>query len=88
MKKLLASVLITGLMFLSSCNGYNKELFDTIYKYDTAILSLPDGRVINGMVESWNDYDDGDQIQVKINGDTYLVHASNIVLIARKPIEE
>mgnify|MGYP007066974737 FL=1 len=84
MKKILIGVLLTGIMFLSSCNGYNKELFDTIYKYDTAILSLPDGRVINGMVESWTDYDDGDQIQVKINGDTYLVHASNIVLIAKK----
>lgn len=34
-----------------------------------------------GKIESWKDYDDGDQIQVKIDGTTYLVHSVNIVLI-------
>lgn len=41
----------------------------------------PDGSVISGKIESWKDYDDGDQIQVKIDGTTYLVHSVNIVLI-------
>ena len=49
--------------------------------YDNAILALPDGSVISGKIESWKDYDDGDQIQVKIDGTTYLVHSVNIVLI-------
>ena len=30
-------------------------------------------------VDSWNDYE-GDQLQVKINGTTYLAHSSNVVL--------
>lgn len=37
--------------------------------------------VVSGKIESWKDYDDGDQIQVKIDGTTYLVHSANIALI-------
>ena len=81
MKKIFAGVLVVGTVLLSSCG--NKQVLDTIYKYDTAILSLPDGSIVSGEVQSWSDYDDGDQIQVKINGTTYLVHSVNIVLIQK-----
>lgn len=64
---------------LISCN---KQLVDTTYSFDRAVISLPNGDIIEGTVDSWTDYADGDQIQVKINGTTYLVHSSNIVLIA------
>lgn len=79
MKKIFAGVLVVGTVLLSSCG--NKQVLDTIYKYDKAILSLPDGSIVSGEVQSWSDYDDGDQIQVKINGITYLVHSVNVVLI-------
>nr|DAP73908.1 MAG TPA: protein of unknown function (DUF4969) [Caudoviricetes sp.] len=79
MKKIFAGVLVVGTVLLSSCG--NKQVLDTIYKYDKAILSLPDGSIVSGEVQSWSDYDDGDQIQVKINGTTYLVHSVNVVLI-------
>lgn len=62
--------------------GCNKQIFDTTYAYDRAIINLPDGTVISGEVQSWTDYSDGDQIQVKINGKQYLVHSEDIVLIA------
>ena len=83
MKKILATVLILASMtiFLSGCN---KQIFDTTYSFNKAIISLPSGEVIEGKVESWTDYEDGDQIQVKINDTTYLVHSSNIVLIKEK----
>lgn len=58
-----------------------EEVIDTTFSYDNAILALPDGSVVSGKIESWKDYDDGDQIQVKIDGTTYLVHSVNIVLI-------
>jgi len=54
---------------------------DTTYTFDTAIISLPDGTVVKGEVDSWTDYEDGDQIQVVIDGVTYLVHSTNIVLV-------
>lgn len=56
--------------------------FDTTYTFETAIIMLPNGEIIEGKVESWGDYADGDQIQVKIDGKTYLVHSSNTCLIA------
>lgn len=62
------------LMFLTGCN---RQVIDTTFSYDNAILALPDGSVVSGKIESWKDYDDGDQIQVKIDGTTYLVHSVN-----------
>lgn len=42
---------------------------------------MPDGSIIRGEVESWRDYEDGDTIQVKIDGVSYLTHISNVVLM-------
>ena len=67
--------------FYTVGTGCNRQVIDTTFSYDNAILALPDGSVISGKIESWKDYDDGDQIQVKIDGTTYLVHSVNIVLI-------
>ena len=82
MKKLfaVAMVLMMVLTLFAGCG--NMELIDTTYTFDRAIISMPDGTVISGKVQSWTDYEDGDQIQVKISGVTYLVHSSQIVLIA------
>lgn len=57
-------------------------MIDFTQSYERAIIYLPNGEVIEGKVSSWTDYEDGDQIQVKIDGKTYLVHSSNIVLIS------
>ena len=63
---------------LTSCN---MQMVDTNYKFDKAIISLPNGDVVEGPVDSWTDYEDSDQIQVKINGTTYYCHHSDVVLI-------
>ena len=81
MKKFIIGMLV-GLMALSLVGCGNKNMFDTTYTFDRAIIELPNGEVVNGKVETWTDFEDGDQIQVKINGVTYLVHASDVVLIA------
>ena len=80
MKKLVALLLILVLMLVFT--GCNKQLVDLTYSYERAILSLPNGEVIEGKISSWTDFEDGDQIQVRIDGKTYLVHSSNIVLIS------
>ena len=79
MSVILALVLVAGLVLLAGCN---KHMVDLTYSYNRAILSLPNGEVVEGKVSSWTDFEDGDQIQVKIDGKTYLVHSSNIVLIS------
>ena len=80
MKKLTALVLALILVVLMT--GCNKQMVDLTYSYERAIISLPNGEVIEGKVSSWTDFEDGDQIQVRIDGKTYLVHSSNIVLIS------
>lgn len=81
MKKFIAltSLVLVMIILLASCN---KQLIDVTYSYNRAIISLPDGTVVDGKISSWTDYADGDQIQVKIDDKTYLVHSSNIVLIS------
>jgi len=61
--------------------GCNKQIIDTSYTFDKAILYVG-GEWITIDVDSWTDYEDGDQIQVKdTDGNTYLVHSTNITLI-------
>ncbi len=81
MKKIIAALLVCSAMFFSGCNGFNKQLFDTTYRFDRAIISLPDGTIVDGKVQSWTDFEDGDQLQIKIDGVIYLVHSSDVALI-------
>ena len=83
MKKVIAVLLcVIALLSVMLITGCNKQVVDLTYSYERAILQLPNGEVIEGRVSSWTDFEDGDQIQVKIDGKTYLVHSSNIVLIS------
>ena len=77
---LLTLVLVLGAMVLAGCN---KQMVDLTYSYEYAIIGLPNGEVVEGKVSSWTDFEDGDQIQVRIDGKTYLVHSSNVVLISK-----
>ena len=83
MKKIIA--LLLGVILLLSATllaGCNKQMVDLTYSYEYAIIGLPNGETVEGKVTSWTDFEDGDQLQVKIDGKTYLVHSSNVVLIS------
>ena len=84
MKKIIA-LLLAVIAVLSACllSGCNKQMVDLTYSYEYAIIGLPNGETVEGKVSSWTDYEDGDQLQVKIDGKTYLVHSSNVVLISK-----
>ena len=83
MKKI--ALIIFLAIILVSCTGcYNKQLFDTTYHYNRAIVYLPNGEVVEGRVSSWTswtDFEDGDAVQIKIDGKTYLTHLCNVCLI-------
>ena len=83
MKKVIA-VLLAVIVLLTVCllSACNKQMVDLTYSYEYAIIGLPNGEVVEGKVSSWTDFEEGDQIQVKLNGKTYLVHSSNVVLIS------
>lgn len=80
MKKL--ALVLSSIVLAMSLVACNKQVVDLTYSYERAIISLPNGEIIDGKVQSWTDYEDGDQIQVKIDGVTYLVHSSQVVLIS------
>ena len=79
MKKVIVLFICVCGIFLSACN-YN--VVDLQYNYDYAIIQLQNGEVVEGELQSWRDYEDGDQLQLTIDGKTYLVHANNCTLIA------
>ena len=81
MKRTLTAIIIALLVAATLLSCGNKQFFDTTYSFDKAIISLPNGEIIEGTIDSWTDFEDGDQIQVKIDGVVYLVHSSDIVLI-------
>lgn len=81
MKKRIALIIFLVIILVSCTGCYNKQLFDVTYHYDRAIVYLPNGEIVEGRVSSWTDFDDGDSIQVKIDGKMYLTHVSNVCLI-------
>ena len=83
MKKIVAiAVAIIITLMLVGCG--NMQIIDTTFAFNYGTVYSPSGEVIaQGKVQSWKDFEDGDQIQVKIDGVTYLSHSSNIVLESR-----
>lgn len=79
MKKILMTIcIVASVLTLTSCNY---QVVDLNYSYDYAIIKLQNGKVIEGKVQSWRDYDDGEQLQVKVDGVTYLTNSYNCTLI-------
>ena len=78
---ILVAAIAFGAVAFQTFNG-NRTLIDTKFYYDYAIVQLADGSVIEGKVDTWRDYE-GEQIQVTINGETWLVHSVNLSLRAR-----
>lgn len=81
-----AVVLAVIMLFAFACTATawgNQALFDMTYKFDRDVIMLPnepDGYIC-GRVESWQDYENSDVVQVKVDGKVYLTHYSNVVLI-------
>ena len=69
-----AALIVCAMAFvvLTGCKAANG--------HTTAVMSLPDGTIVRGEVESWG-YEYRNQIEVKISGTTYHVYAANIVIM-------
>ena len=72
---------IVGGVIYWRMNIGNRQVMDTKFLFDRAILKLPDGEVVEGKVNSWLDFDNSDVVQVKIDGKTYLTSYVNVCLI-------
>ena len=79
-------IIAPGCNMPDACNSCtvccNKQYFDFNYEFTYAIIKLPNGDIVEGKVQTWLDFGDGsDQIQIKVNDITYLVHSVNCVLM-------
>ena len=63
--------------------GCNKQIIDLAYAYSYAYIDIPGGDVVEGPIQSWKDYEDGDQIRVKINDVVYLTDTTRCILVAK-----
>ena len=84
MKKRVALIIFLAIILISCTGCYNKQFNDITCHYDRAIIYLPNGEVVEGRVSSWTswtDFEDGDAVQIKIDGKTYLTHICNVCLI-------
>lgn len=81
MKKKITIGILAILLCLGLCSCGNKDLFDTNYTYNIAIIAWPDGAVKTIEIKQWTDYD-GEQIQIiGKDGNVYLVSSYNCILI-------
>lgn len=78
---IVVSIIAFGAIMIQTFVG-NRTIIDTKFYYDYAIVQLANGEVIEGKVDSWRDYE-GEQLQLTINGETWLVHSANVSLRAR-----
>ncbi len=82
MKKIFALIMALLMMIsLTACGNY--DMFDTVYTYDYAIVSFPDGTTETIEIDQWSDYD-GEQIQIIAkDGTVYLINSVNCVLVKK-----
>lgn len=80
-KKILLSILTFTILSSVLVGCGNKDMWDTQYTFNYANIKLQTGEVVSGKVQSWTDYEDGEQFQITINDKVYLVHSSNVDLM-------
>lgn len=81
-RRMIVGLVALSLIAVLVLSGCNRTIIDTVNHFDEAIIRLADGTIVQGKVQTWRDYEDGDQIQVKVDGKIYLVHSMNVTLIA------
>ncbi len=82
MKKRIVTLAILVVLVAFLATGCNRTFFDTTSTFDYTVIELPNGKVVEGKITSWRNYESNDQFQVTMeDGKTYLVHSSDCALI-------
>jgi len=83
-KKIIGLILIICIFTFILLGCGNKQLLDTTYTFNRAIIKLQDETVLDIEVKSWLDYD-GEQLQIVAkDGTVYLTNSINCTLIKDK----
>ena len=79
-KKIIFILMLAAALFVMTGCG-NRAIIDTAFTFRHAAIYTPGGEIYTeGKVDNWKDFEDGDQIQVTINGNTYLTHSSLVIM--------
>jgi hypothetical protein len=81
MKKKILALVLAATLTISALTGCNKDIIDTVYTFNYAVIKLPNGEIVEGKVDKWRDYEDSEQLQVTIDGTVYLTSPFNCTLI-------
>lgn len=82
MKEKILTVVLVTMMMLSMIGCGNKDMLDTNYTYNKAIIDLANGESIEVEIKQWRDYEDGEQLQIITpDGTVYLTSSYNCTLI-------
>lgn len=77
-KNFLISVLSVLCVFAMA--GCNKQMIDLNYSFDKAYVKIGE-EWQDVEIKTWTDYEDGEQIQIKLkDGTVLLVHSANCIL--------
>lgn len=78
-KKIIFILMLAAVLLVMA--GCNRTIIDTTFTFRHAAIYTPGGEIYaEGKVDNWKDFEDGDQIQVTINGNTYLTHSSLVIM--------
>ena len=83
-KRLLGAFLLAILILVIAClcSGCNYKVVDLKYNY-TKVHIIEQNKCYT--ISNWRDYDEGDEVQVKIDGYGYCIfHYNQVVLIENK----
>lgn len=88
MVKRIISIIIATLLIMTVFVGCRSDSFktydfiDTKYNFDYAVISLPNGKVVEGEIAKWSDSTDGEQLTITFtDGTVYLTSSFNCTLI-------
>ena len=80
MKKRLLVILATLFVSFGCLAGCNKQIIDLNYKFTNAYVKIGD-EWVDLELNSWTDYEDGEQIQLTLkDGTVMIVHSANCIL--------
>lgn len=81
MKKWIIALMVCIVMVFTMC-GFNYQMFDFVYSFDYALVAMPNGECEKIAIQTWTDYEDGEQLQITAkDGTVYLVSSFNCVLV-------
>lgn len=79
MKKFIFIIVSCFVILFTMC-GCNKQMFDWNYMFTKAHVKI-DEEWVDFEIQSWTDYEDGEQIQIKLkDGTVMIVHSLNCIL--------